>query len=289
MNTEKDALKNLAKLLGVESVFEQIEAKKAKEEKILEDLRQTLGIKIESKQAIEDPELEVPMTVIEEPEKSGSDIVIEAVEKNEEVLIVENPVAPMPELPLDTIVTKTVKSLYQGEPKNIQKEVDKIPDLLQREIDAMKKTITDLHSFAKRQSQMGGGGEVNLRYLDDVDAPTIYDMRFLRYNESKKLFEFAEVNPHDIVYTTYLVTTPTYTVNSDDYYVGVNYAGPTTIILPSTLHSSGRMIIIKDESGNAEINPITVVGNVDNDAGGFIIQINNGGVQLLYRNGWRIV
>lgn len=134
-----------------------------------------------------------------------------------------------------------------------------------------------------------GSGEVNLRYLDDVDRPSISDMRFLRYNDAKKKFEFAEVNPHDIVYTTTLVTNNTYTVNSDDYYVGVNCAGPTTITLPTTLLSSGRMIIIKDESGNAETNPITVQGTVDNDAGGFIIQINNGGVQLIYRNGWRIV
>ena len=49
------------------------------------------------------------------------------------------------------------------------------------------------------------------------------------------------------------------------------------------------MLIIKDEDGDAEINPITVQGTVDNDAGGFIIQINNGAIQLLYRNGWRIV
>jgi hypothetical protein len=49
------------------------------------------------------------------------------------------------------------------------------------------------------------------------------------------------------------------------------------------------MLIIKDEDGDAETNPITVQGTVDNDVGGFIIQINNGGIQLLYRNGWRIV
>jgi hypothetical protein len=114
-------------------------------------------------------------------------------------------------------------------------------------------------------------------------------MRFLRYNDAKKKFEFAEVNPHDIVYNTYLVTTPTYLVNSDDYYVGVNYAGPTTITLPTTLLSSGRKIIIKDESGNASTNPITVLGTVDNDAGGFIIQVDNGGIQLIYRSGWRII
>lgn len=49
------------------------------------------------------------------------------------------------------------------------------------------------------------------------------------------------------------------------------------------------MLIIKDEDGDAETHPITVQGLVDNDPDGFIIQINNGAVQLIYRNGWRIV
>ena len=78
------------------------------------------------------------------------------------------------------------------------------------------------------------------------------------------------------------------TIQSGDYYVGVNYAGPVTITLPVTA-TSGRTIIIKDEDGDAETYPITVSGNVDNDPGGFILQINNGAIQLIYRNGWRII
>jgi len=31
------------------------------------------------------------------------------------------------------------------------------------------------------------------------------------------------------------------------------------------------------------------LGNVDNDPGGFILMQNNGGIQMIYRNGWRIV
>jgi hypothetical protein len=88
--------------------------------------------------------------------------------------------------------------------------------------------------------------------------------------------------------STSTVTSSTYTVNDTDWYVGVNYAGPSTVTLPATANT-GRIIAIKDESGNASVNPITVSGTVDNDAGGFIIQIDNGGVQLLYRNGWRII
>lgn len=163
------------------------------------------------------------------------------------------------------------------------------PDPVPKELAAVTQKLKFLEQAIGRIAATGpGSGEVNLRYLDDVDRPTIYDMRYLRYNDSKKKFEFAEVNPHDIVYTTTLVTTPTYTATDSDYYIGVNYDGPTTITLPTT-PSSGRMLIIKDESGLAETNPITVQGTVDNDAGGFIIQINNGATQLIYRNGWRIV
>jgi len=87
---------------------------------------------------------------------------------------------------------------------------------------------------------------------------------------------------------TKLVTTPYYEITTKDFYIGINYNGNVTITLPSIINA-GRMYIIKDESGNCSVNPITVLGTVDNDAGGFILQQDNGGVQLIYRNGWRIV
>lgn len=171
------------------------------------------------------------------------------------------------------------------------KTVDPITPLNQNFVtfdDLQKHYKLYLARIQQQLSTLGGGGEVNLRYLDDVDRSTIFDGRFLRYNNAKKKFEFVEVNPVDIIYTTNLVETPTYVVDGDNYYIGVNYDGPVEITLPLS-PNSGRMLIIKDESGNAETNPITVLGNVDNDPGGFIIQINNGAVQLIYRNGWRIV
>lgn len=171
-------------------------------------------------------------------------------------------------------ITETVVS--QGEP------------VLAQPTNNLELKVKQLEKWISKIAATGpGGGEVNLRWLDDIDRPTIYDQRYLRYNDTKKKFEFAEVNPHDIVYTTTLVTTPTYTATDSDYYIGVNYAGAVTITLPAP--SSGRMLIIKDESGNASTNPITVNGTVDNDTGGFIIQLDNGAIQLIYRNGWRIV
>jgi len=87
---------------------------------------------------------------------------------------------------------------------------------------------------------------------------------------------------------TRVVTTSSYTVGRKDYYIGVNYAGTTTITLPSIV-GQGRYIIIKDESGRCSQYPIIVQGNVDNDPNGFILKIDNGGIQMIYRDGWRIV
>lgn len=134
-----------------------------------------------------------------------------------------------------------------------------------------------------------GGGEVNLRWLDDVARETISDGRWLKYDDSRKKFVFDEINPFQVVNNVTEVTDVIYQVHEDDYYIGINNTtAPVTVILPVTTNS-GRMLIIKDEDGDAEIYPITVQGNVDNDVDGFIIQINNGAVQLIYRNGWRIV
>jgi hypothetical protein len=154
--------------------------------------------------------------------------------------------------------------------------------------DLNKHYKTYIARVQQQLSTLGGGGEVNLRYLDDVARETITDGLFLKYNGTSRKFEFANVNANALITNTTYVTTSEYTVQDDDYYLGVDYAGPTTIILPAS-DTNGRCIVIKDEDGDAETNPITVQGTVDNDAGGFILQINNGSIQLIYRNGWRII
>jgi dUTPase len=60
-----------------------------------------------------------------------------------------------------------------------------------------------------------------------------------------------------------------------------------TITVPTA--TDGRMIIIKDESGNCSNNPILALGTIDNDINGFNLQINNGAIAMIYRSGWRIV
>ena len=163
------------------------------------------------------------------------------------------------------------------------------PDLVSKDIDAIRQKMKFLEQAIGKIAATGpGGGEVNLRWLDDVKRDTISDGRWLKYSEADKKFVFDEINPYEVVYNTTEVTTPTYTVDDNDWYIGVNYAGPVTITMP-TSPSSGRVLVIKDESGNASINPITVLGTVDNDTGGFILQMDNGGIQMVYRSGWRVI
>lgn len=207
--------------------------------------------------------------------------------------LVEEVVSIVEEIPLPVIPTPEVKA------KTIASEVDKYlttksfqqpdPDKVDPNIKAIQDKMKFLEQAIGRIAAAGpGGGEVNLRWLDDVKRDTISDGRWLKYSEADKKFVFDEINPHEVVYNTTLVTTATYTVDNDDWYIGVNRAGPVSITLP-TSPSSGRVLVIKDESGNASINPITVLGTVDNDAGGFILQMDNGGIQMVYRSGWRVI
>lgn len=83
--------------------------------------------------------------------------------------------------------------------------------------------------------------------------------------------------------------TGNYTITRKDYYIGVNAITSVNITLPSSIGFPGRVVIIKDESGNCSNNPIVVSGTVDNDTGGFILAQDNGGIQMIYREGWRIV
>lgn len=91
----------------------------------------------------------------------------------------------------------------------------------------------------------------------------------------------------NLVRTTTLVTTASYTAQPTDWYIGVNRAGPVAITLPTGIN--GQEMSIKDESGNCASNPITIIGTIDNDTGGATLSTNNGGIHLLYRSGWRII
>jgi len=186
---------------------------------------------------------------------------------------------PPPKQDLIQQVTNVLGTVNAQPPSNIYRD---------KEIEGIRKTIAELMQKISTMSWGGGGtGAVRIIDQDDLDKSSVANGRYMKYQDG--WFVMDEINPNDVVNNTTLVTTNTYVVQDNDYYIGVNYAGPVTITIPAGI-SSGREIVIKDESGNCETHNITVSATVDNDAGGFILAVNNGAVHMLYRgNSWRII
>lgn len=119
---------------------------------------------------------------------------------------------------------------------------------------------TFLNRIQQQLSTLGGGGEANITFLD---TPTT------------------------------IVNSSSYEVKTKDYYIGVNYAGVVTITLPKP--TDGKRIVVKDESGQASWNnrhirivPFSPSDTIDNQDAA-IIQIDDGSLTFIYREGWRII
>lgn len=82
------------------------------------------------------------------------------------------------------------------------------------------------------------------------------------------------------------VSSSSYSTSNATNYVGVSYAGPVAIALHTGY--TGQRITVKDETGYASANAITLVGSIDNQSNA-TLQINNGSLTLIYNNGWRII
>lgn len=85
------------------------------------------------------------------------------------------------------------------------------------------------------------------------------------------------------------VTTTPYLADLTDYYLAVNVAGPASVVLPAA--PTGTVFIIKDISGDASTNPITVTASTTIDGAlSAIINTDYGSITLIF-NGteWNIV
>lgn len=86
------------------------------------------------------------------------------------------------------------------------------------------------------------------------------------------------------ILTSGLVTSSTYTTNTYDYYLGVNNAGAVAITLTTTALARDRTIIIKDQSGAAATNNITLTpqsGLIDG-AASYLMNSNDQSVTLKF-------
>ena len=97
-----------------------------------------------------------------------------------------------------------------------------------------------------------------------------------------------------VIQSTTTVTGATYAATISDYYIGVSYGGTAGIFLPPT-PQTGRMMVVKDESGHAgDTNRFILISGASasdriDGQDSATININNGALDFIYRNGWRII
>jgi hypothetical protein len=93
-----------------------------------------------------------------------------------------------------------------------------------------------------------------------------------------------------INYNTTLVTTTPYIALSTDEVILVNVAGPASVILPAIVAGKNTAFYVKDASGNALTNPITITaagGATINGIGFALINGNYSHVQFVWDGtGW---
>jgi hypothetical protein len=162
-------------------------------------------------------------------------------------------------IPAVTLIDKTVDHITKETKLEEKTPSYQQPDaeLSSRQLNDLRKKIKFLEDWLSKISLSGPGGGAG--DIINLDMPT-------------------------------KIVTGDYTITRRDYYIGVNCTVKCSITLPSpSTIVNGREVIIKDESGHAQLTPIKVIGTVDNDPNGFEIRINNGSVTLIYRDGWRIV
>ena len=263
------------------------------EKKLLVSMMQALGQPVDPA-LLESIRLEEELTFKLFPQQ---EVIVEEIEEEivvepePEVLVEAAPPQPPSPFPIDLeppaakdLVAKSVEAITKFKPPT---QTSSKPTLQETELQYIRRQLEDIQ---KRYSTLawgsGGGGSVLIRDMSDFIPSSVGVGKYMTWNNG--MFYMDDVNTNEVTYNTTLVTSPTYTVQSGDYYIGVNYAGPVTVTLPVSV-LSGRNIIIKDESGNCQNNAITIAGTIDNDAGGAILQVNNGAIDLIFRDGWRII
>jgi len=202
---EKKFLENFAKILGsgAQEELDKIEQKRLKEEKLLKSFGAALSksAKFEVKLEDESPaprqiklpanfikKTATPKIVIETPLVDVLSFIEPVEETIEEKIAVTIDSTGIANTNLSDFVsqatqftTKYEKGKKPSEEKSDQREIDKINTSLRKEIDLIKKSISDFHRLLHLQSMKiawggggsSGGGEVWLKKLDDVDYQSL--------------------------------------------------------------------------------------------------------------------
>ncbi len=162
-----------------------------------------------------------------------------------------------------TLIEKSLGLL--SEPSEVKQQNDPITPLDQKfvTLDQLNKHYNLFLSRIQQQlSSIGGGGEVNLAYME---VPIVS------------------------------VISSSYSIKYSDYYIGVNYAGAVTLTLPKS-DREGKKFVVKDELGEASkgINRyITILPTGSDLIDGrdkAILAFDYGSLTFIWKdNSWRIV
>jgi len=201
------------------------------------------------------------------------------------------------EEPKEELIEKSLGLL--SEPSDVKQKNDPLTPLDQKFVtldDLQKHYKLFLSRIQQQLSTLGGGGETRLEFLDDVDRNSAkVNNKFLKYNSNTGKWEGSNAGGGGPVsYATTYVTSASYTITENDYYIGVNYAGAVTITLP-TGASDGTTYIVKDELGEASKGTnryITILPSGSDKIDGqdrAILAYDYGSLTFVYRNGWRVV
>jgi hypothetical protein len=152
-----------------------------------------------------------------------------------------------------------------AEPSNTKKQKDPLTPLDQKfaTIDDLQKHYKlFLERIQQQLSTLGGGGEVNLAYME-------------------------------VPITT--VTSSSYSIKYDDYYIGVNYAGAVTLTLPKS-DREGKKFVVKDELGEASkgtnryITILPTGSDLIDGRNKAILAFDYGSLTFIWKNNsWRVV
>lgn len=225
--------------------------------------------------------------IIEDVIEESLDEVIEVLEDHKEEI----------EQPKVNLIEKSLGLL--SEPSDVKQQNDPLTPLDQKFAtleDLQKHYSTFLSRIQQQLSTLGGGGETRLEFLDDVDRNSAkVNNKFLKYNSNTGKWEGSNAGGGGPVsYATTYITSSSYTITENDYYIGVNYAGAVTITLPTGV-DEGTTYIVKDELGEASKGTnryITILPSGSDKTDGrdrAILAYDFGSLTFVYRNGWRVV
>lgn len=150
-----------------------------------------------------------------------------------------------------------------------------------------------LNRIQQQLSTIGGGGEVRLEFLDDVDRATAKtNDYYLKYDATLNKWVGDSVGITSVGIVPITGITTYYQATNDDDYIGVSADVPVTIVLP-VIPSYGKKITVKDEGNKVSTYNITVqagIGkSVENDSS-VVMDINHQSFTYFYNgNNWYLI